>query len=91
MTQYHAKSKVFKGSIKMLVMVMRVIRMMVMMTVVEFFDILLIDPGHHPCASKCSLIFEDLENMDYCSYELEICASSRVRGLVITKICSQIR
>ena len=60
-TQDHAKSKVFKGSIMMFSMVMRVIRMMVMMTVVEFFEILLIDPGHHPCASKCSLIFEDLE------------------------------
>ena len=32
MTQDHAKSKVFKGSIRMFVMVMRVIRMMVMNT-----------------------------------------------------------
>ena len=33
MTQDHAKSKVFKGSIRMFVMMaMRVIRMMVMMT-----------------------------------------------------------
>ena len=32
MTQDHAKSKVFKGSIRMFVIVMRVIRMMVMKT-----------------------------------------------------------
>ena len=33
MTQDHAKSKVFKGSIRMFVIVMRVIRMMVMKTI----------------------------------------------------------
>ena len=77
MTQYHAKSKVFKGSIKMLVMVVRVIRTMVVMTMMlmwiwlsflqldEFFEILLIHPGHHPRASNCSLQFEHLDIVFY--------------------------